>query len=234
MEKIKNFVKVINTSGSSSGSGAGAGARSSDGSGYGDGYGYGSGSGSGDGYDDGSGSGSGDGSGDGSNYGYGDGSGSGSGSGLKTLNNQKIYLIDGVQTIIKSVKGNVAKGFIVESDLTLSSCFIVKGENKFAHGKTTEEAVNSLQEKLLICSPTEERIEKFKNHFSKVDEKYKASEFYTWHYLLTGSCDLGRKSFCKDKNIDLEKDTLTVSEFIKLVENSYGSNVINQLKKSYE
>jgi len=129
-----------------------------------DGSGYGYGSGYGDGYGDGDGSGYGDGYGDG----YGSGSGDGYGDGLKTLNNQKIYLIDGVQTIIKSVKGNIAKGFVVKSDLTLTSCFIAKGENKFAHGETAEEAISQLQNKLLADLSTEERIEKFKEHFNKI------------------------------------------------------------------
>jgi hypothetical protein len=182
---------------------------------------------SGYGYGSGSGSGSGDGS--GSGYGYGDGSGSG----LKSLNNKKVHLIDEVPTIIKSVKNNIAKGFIVNKDLTLTTCFIAKGENQFAHGETLEESVNSLQEKLLINKPIEERIEDFKTNFNNLTDEYQAKEFYKWHFLLTGSCDLGRKSFVNDKGIDLESDKFSVLKFIDLVKNSYGSEIINQLKQSY-
>lgn len=162
--------------------------------------------------------------------GYGDGSGDGDG--LNSLNNQKIYLIDGLQTIIKSVKGNIARGFIVQSDLTLTPCFISKGENFFAHGKTLKEALDFLNIKLIENLSIDERIEKFNNHFKNKTEKYKAIDFYDWHHVLTGSCDLGRKSFVKDRNIDLDNDFFTVDEFIYLVENNYGSDIIKKLKES--
>jgi len=177
--------------------------------------------------------GSGDGSGSGDGYGYGSGSGSGSGygDGLKMINNQRVYMIDGVQTIIKSIKGNLASGFIVNSDLTLTPCFIAKGENQFAHGSTAKEAVESLQAKLLKSTPIEKRIEMFNDKFEK-SVKYPAIEFYNWHHILTGSCKFGRDSWCKDRGINIDSDTFTVQEFIELTKNSYGNDVINQLNKA--
>jgi hypothetical protein len=232
MEKIANFLRIDNLSlNSKYGDGGGYG----DGDGYGDGYGngYGDGDGDGDVYGDGGINGNGDGNGDGGGYGNGDGGGYGNGDGLKSINNQPIYLIDEVQTIIISVKNNIAKGFIVESDLNLNPCYIAKGENEFAHGKTIKEAVEQLQQKLLESLSTDERIIKFKKHFNSVVKKYKASEYYNWHTTLTGSCDMGKKSFVKDRNIDLSKDKFTIKEFIELVKNSYNSTVILQLEKEY-
>jgi len=237
MEKIANFLRVDNISlnskygsGSVDGNGSGSGSGSGYGSGSVDGSGYGSGSVDGDGSVDGSGYGSGSVDGDGS----GSGSGSGYGYGLKSINNQYIYLIDKVQTIITSVKNNIAKGFILESDLTLNPCYIAKGENQFAHGKTIKEAVEQLQNKLLESLSTEERIAKFKQHFNSTAKKYKATEYYNWHTTLTGSCNMGKQSFVKDRNINLEKDKFTVKEFINLVKNSYNSEVILQLEKEYK
>ena len=78
----------------------------------------------------------GDGDGDGNGYGsvYGDGSGDGYGSvyDIKEIHGSKVYMIDDVQTIITSVRGNVARGFILQSDLQLEPCYIVKENNKFA------------------------------------------------------------------------------------------------------
>ena len=180
---------------------------------YGYGYGYGSGYGSGD----------------GSGYGSGDGSGDGSGYGIKSLNGQKIYEIDGVQTIISSVRGNVAKGFILQNDLTLTPCFIVKESDKFAHGETLHEAFESLQEKLYDNSTEEERISKFKEHFTDFNKKYKAKELFTWHHILTGSCKAGRMSFCKDHGIDVDNDEYTVYEFISITKDAYGGSIISKL-----
>lgn len=219
MEKVKEFLRINKLKSDGSGSGNG------NGDGSGDGYGHGHGN--GDGYGDGYGHGHGDGSGHGHGHGY------GSGSGLKSLNNQKIYLIDGVETIISNVNRNIAKGFIINKDLTLKPCFIAKGKNQFAHGKTIKKAIDSLNAKLLIDLPITQRIIRFKGKFVDPQKKYKAIDFYNWHYFLTGSCEMGRKSFIANHNIDLKKDKFTVFEFIELVKNNYGSNVINQLKKNY-
>jgi len=200
------------------------------GSGYGSGNGYGDDYG-GYGYGDGSGYGSGDGGyGDGSGYGSGDG-GYGDGDGLKSLNNKPVYLIDNVETIISKVRGNVASGFIVNKDLSLTKTFIFKNDYFFAHGKTLKEANQSLIEKTLINLPIEKRIENFKFEFSDLDKKYSASKFFDWHYYLTGSCKMGRESFCLNNNIKMT-DKLTVDEFIEITKNQYGSEIIIKLKTS--
>jgi len=90
----------------------------------------------------GSGDGSGYGSGDGYGYGYGDGSG------LKAYAGAPVNCIDGIPTVITAVRGNVAKGFIVNGDLTTQACFIVKQDNFFAHGKNLHEAQQALRDKL--------------------------------------------------------------------------------------
>lgn len=214
-------------------------------SGYGDGDGYGSGNGHGDGYGGGGGDGggSGNGSGDGGGYAYGSGSGDGNGygggnssgygigckGGLKTYQGDKIYQIDNIPTIIKSVKHNIAKGFILNSDLTLTQCFIVKENNVFSHGKSLHEAFTSLQEKLYNNSTEEERIGKFKKKFRDFNKKYSAKELFVWHHILTGSCKVGRESFCRNKGIDIENDKLTIYEFISLTKNSYNGEIIKKL-----
>jgi len=217
---------TINSNGNGYGNGYG--------NGNGNGYGNGNGNGDGDGYGYGDGNGDGYGNGNGDGYGNGNGNGDGDGYGIKSFNNQKVYIIDNVQTIIKSIKGNIAKGFILQSDLSLSPCFIAKGENHFAHGESIQEAVKSLQEKLLESLPIEDRIVKFKEQFSDIKKKYKAIDFYNWHFFLTGSCKMGRDSFIKDKGFNIEKDTFTVLEFINLTKNSYQGNIISQLETSYE
>ena len=224
-------------SGDGSGYGYGYGYGSGDGSGYGygygcgSGYGYGDGDGYGGGYGSGDGSGDGDGYGDGSGDGYGYGSGDGSGYGVKTFCGKNVYPIDGVQTIIESVRGNIAKGHILQNDFSLTPCFVVKENGKFAHGKTLHEAFEALQEKLYDDSTEEERIRKFREHFTDFSKKYPARELFVWHHVLTGSCKAGREAFCHDKGIDVDKDEFTVYEFIGLTENSYNGHVIKKLKE---
>ena len=188
-----------------------------------------SGSGYGYGYGDGYGSGSGYGYGDGDGYGY--GSGSGSGYGVKTFCGRNVYLIDGVQTIIESTRGNIAKGHILQNDLTLTPCFVVKENGKFAHGSTLRGAFESLQEKLYDDSTEEERILKFREHFTDFSKKYPARELSVWHHILTGSCKAGREAFCRDRGIDVDKDEFTVYEFIGLTKDSYGGETIKKLSE---
>ena len=230
-DRIKQFINIGDGSGSGDGSGDG------DGYGYGSGCGYGSGDGSGDGdgygdgygYGSGCGYGSGYGSGDGDGYGCGYGSGCGSGYGVKSINGNSIYVVDNIPTIITNVKGNIAKGFILHSDLSLTPCFIVKENNQFSHGNTLHEAFESLQEKLYDDSTEEERIDKFKEHFSDFSKKYSAKDLFIWHHVLTGSCKAGREAFCKDKGVDVNNDRFTVYEFIELTKNSYGGDIIRRL-----
>ena len=222
-DRIKQFLNIGDGSGDGSGSGSGSGYGYGDGDGYGDGCGSGSGSGSGDGSGDGYGDGDGDGD------GCGQGSGSGHGYGVKSINGNPIYVVDNIPTIITNVKGNIAKGFILHSDLSLTPCFIVKENNQFSHGNTLHEAFESLQEKLYDDSTEEERILKFKEHFSDFSKKYSAKDLFIWHHVLTGSCKAGREAFCMDKGIDVDNDRFTVYEFIELTKNSYGGDIIRRL-----
>ena len=234
MESIEEFLKIELGSGDGSGYGSGYG----DGPGYDYGSGYGSGSGSGDGSGDGSGYGDGPGygygygSGSGSGYGYGYGYGSGDGYGIKTFNNFKIYMIDDVPTIIKQARNNIAKGFILENDLTLTPCYIVKGHNYFSHGKTVKKAFEDLRNKIFKNINTDEAIDLFLKEFSDLNKKYPAKDFYIWHNRLTGSCEAGRNSFVKNGGYDLENDTFTVQEFIDITKNAFGGKIIRQLENA--
>ena len=185
-----------------------------DGSGDGDGSGYGSGSGNGSGYGDG----------DGYGYGY----GSGNGSGIKRFNQEPVYRIDGVNTLIRSVRGNTAHGAILNGDLTLTPCYIVKQDNVFAHGETLRKAMEALREKLFEDMPEDERIDTFLRETDR-EKAYPTQYFYDWHHQLTGSCDMGRKQFARDHGVDLEHGMMTLAEFLELTKDAYGGDVIRKV-----
>ncbi|MDD7490447.1 MAG: hypothetical protein PUK22_04730 [Bacteroides sp.] len=208
------------------GSGFGSGSGDGNGFGYGSGFGYGFSSGSGDGNGIGYGSGFGSGSGDGN----GDGNG---GRDIKALNGNIVDYIDSVPTIITQVRGNIACGYIVKKDLTLEPCYIAKVGNSFAHGNTLKEAVADAEAKELENIPIEERINKFVEVFGHLNSIHTGKRFYEWHHILTGSCQMGRDEFCKAHNIDLKKD-YTVRYFLEITKESYGSNVIKQVRESYK
>ena len=184
------------------------------GSGDGDGYGSGSGSGSGDGYGYGSGS--------------GDGYGDGDGSGIKRCNRETVYRIDGVNTLIRSVRVNTAHGAILNGDLTLTPCYIVKQDNVFAHGETLREAMEALRDKIFEDMPEDERIDTFLRETDR-EKAYPTKYFYDWHHHLTGSCDMGRKQFAREHGVDLERGMMTITEFLELTKNAYGGDVIRKV-----
>ena len=190
------------------------------------GYGSGSGTGYGTGY--GASSGSGDGSGDGSGYGDGDGDGSG----IKKYDGEDVHMIDGVQTIITAVHGNIAKGTILQKDLTLTPCFMAKVDGFFAQGETTRAAVEAARDKAFEGLPQEERITAFLNAI-KPNTAYPVMTLYDWHHRLTGSCEAGRKAFAKDHGIDLSAD-MTREAFFELTKDAYGGNVIREAMKIAE
>ena len=161
----------------------------------------------------------------GSGYGYGDG--------LISFAGQPVYYIDNIPTVIEQVRSNLAKGFTINNDLTTTHCYIVKARNLFAHGKTVQEAQRSLQEKIFDNMDTDEKISAFLGKF-KLGVKYPAKDFYEWHNKLTGSCEFGRNSFCRNHGIDLENGMYSVEEFIEITENDYGSSIIKQIKERIE
>ena len=208
--KIKEFLAA--RSGSGSGYGDGDGSGSGAGSGFGSGFGYGYGSGSGD----------------------GDGSGTGydSGDGIKKYDGEDVHMIDGVQTIITSVHGDVAKGFILQGDLTLTPCFIAKVDGCFAHGETVRQAVTDARDKAFEGLPQEERITAFLDAI-KPNTEYPVMTLYDWHHRLTGSYEAGRKAFAKDHGIDLSAD-MTREAFFELTKDAYGGDVIREAMKIAE
>jgi len=148
--------------------------------------------------------------------------------GIKSIHSLPIYIIDDIQTIITSIRGNVAKGKILNDDLTTTPCFIVKQGDKFAHGKTLREAQVELKYKLM---PIDERINAFVDKFAN-GEKYSAREFNDWYSRLTGSSTFTHKKLVRDRGIDLDSN-MTVNEFIQLMENEYGSDIIRTIKARY-
>ena len=248
-EKVKAFLSVSSGSGDGYGDGYGDGSGygCGDGSGYGCGDGYGSGC--GDGYGDGSGygcgdgdgSGCGDGYGDGSGYGcgdgdgsgYGDGDGSGYGYGIRSFNSEPVYAIDGVPTILRHVRGNVAHGVVLNRDLTTTDCYVAKQDNIFAHGETLAKAMEALRDKLFEDMPAEERIAEFLKE-TEDGRAYPAQYFYDWHHRLTGSCDMGRRQFARDHGIDVDSDTMTLREFLSLTKDAYGGSVIRKAMEKLE
>ena len=229
-DRIKTFVSLDDGDGEGDVSCSGYGYSPCSGFGYEYGTGDGSGYGTGDSYDDNSGDNSGWGNGDGTDYGS--GYGSGLDDGVKEVNGDTVYIVDNVPTIFKSVRDNIAQGFILQRDLTLKPCYIVKEQNKFAHGDTLHDAFTALQEKLYDDSTEEERIEAFRKKFPEYDTPYPNRDLFAYHHVLTGSCRMGRESYCKDKGIDLDGST-TVREFIELTKGSYGGDVICKLPEVY-
>ena len=223
-ERIEEFLAVGSGSGSGDGSGYGGG---DGGYSYSDGGGYGSGSGSGSGDGDGSG---------GYSYsdgdGYGGGGGGGSGYGIQAFNGRSVYSVDGAQTIIKSVKGNLAKGFVLASDLTLWPCWIARDGDFFAHGETSEQAIEDARNKRSEDAPIEDRIAEFWSCHDRAGA-YPASDLQEWHGRLTGSCKMGREQFMRDKGIT--PDTLmSVDQFVEITKNAYGGEIIAGLKGKEE
>ena len=176
-------------------------------------------------------------------FGYGGGSGCVDGkgfgyskrsvNGIKEYNNHKVYIIDDIPTIIITIHNNYAKGYIINSDLVLYPCFIVKVGNYFAHGKTLKEALNDAIIKYNQNKPIKERINDFIKIYPSLDSIAEHKELYYWHNILTSSCEYGRNQFCNEHNLDKDNGTMSIKDFIELTKNVYGGDIIEQLAKEY-
>lgn len=177
---------------------------------------------------------------DGSGTGYGDASKgySGNGCGIDVVkddailefNGHKVYTIDNLATIIYSVKENIAKGAILNLDLTTTDCYIARVENYFAHGTTAKQAFQEAYAKWKATSPIKERIADFIKVHPALDVPY--DDLFSWHHVLTGSCSFGRLAWCKQRGYK-PTDSITVRTFIMQTKDDYGSEVIKQLAEYY-
>ena len=140
-----------------------------------------------------------------------------------------VYEIDSTQTIIFSIHGNFAKGAILNSDLTLSDCYIAKSGDYFAHGKTLKKAVSDAKAKAFKNTPIEDRIAEFIAVCGI--GKHSAEKLSVWHNVLTGSCEFGRESFMRNNDIK-PTDQFTIAEFVAKTRNQYGSDVIQMIEKA--
>ena len=125
------------------------------------------------------------------------------------------------------MRGNTAHGAIVNVDLTLTPCYVVKQDGVFAHGETLREAMEALRDKLFEDMPEDERIDTFLRETDR-EKAYATQYFYGWHHRLTGSCDMGRKQFARDHGVDLNHGMMTLTEFLELTKNAYGGDVIRK------
>ena len=160
----------------------------------------------------------------------GSGYGSGDGRGIKSYNGHNVYTIDYTQTIIYSIFGDCAYGAILNYDLTTTPCYIAKVNGFFAHGKTLKEAYRDAKNKWYQNRPIEDRINEFVKIHPEVDTPY--NDLFTWHNILTGSCEMGRKQWCKTHGYKPD-DSITIRKFIEETKNDYGGDIIIQLAKAY-
>ncbi len=148
------------------------------------------------------------------------------------INGYRVYIIDCTPTLIYQIRDNYAKGAILNSDLTLTPCFIARVGNCFAHGETLHEAVQDAQEKAIEDSPLEERIQQFIQKYPDPDKPVPFAELFNWHHTLTGSCRLGREQFVEQHQLDTNAE-YSPRFFIELTKDDFGGEIIEQLAEAY-
>lgn len=110
--------------------------------------------------------------------------------------------------------------------------YVVKGSNKFAHGKTLKEAFEALEAKVYEDLDHDEAIRLFKEKFNNKDS-YSGHDFLKWHHIVTGSCLQGRNEFVSDGGYSLD-DKYTVKQFLQIVKGAYGWNMLQELEEDYK
>lgn len=204
-------------------------------------------SGNGDGTGKGSGNGFGIGDGMGDYYGglFGSGYGNGSGNGMEDdgdllsitrVGDNTIYNINGAPIAIDNIKGNIAKGRILNDDMTFTDCWIVREGNCIEYGKDLHDTHKAAQRESAIQLPKEERLKMFVQRFPSPDELIPIKELYNWHHVLTGACKYWSKEWCKQNGFNVEDEIYCVSirKFVNLTEFEWGGDIIKELKNYYK
>jgi hypothetical protein len=121
---------------------------------------------------------------------------------------------DGITKNLVSQKtiGNVTI-FEVTDFSGKENSFVAKIGNKFAHGKTIEEAKNDLRYKL-----SDRDTSKYDNWTQETEAPL--DDMIECYMTITGACSFGTKEFCERNQL---KDRYTVKEVIDLTVGSYGN-----------
>ena len=166
------------------------------------------------------------------------------------LNGGTHVAIDNMETYITDIHRDFAKGFVVSYALINKKMFTMElntlcyvcrkripgtDEYLYAHGSTMREAFMYATQKLDKFENFSTKMDKFKTAFPEKDVKYKASDLFYWHGAITGSCEFGRREFCKEHGINLAKDEFTINEFFDLVLSgkNFGNEYVEELVKLY-
>ena len=129
----------------------------------------------------------------------------------------KYRIFDGIFCEVLCRKKNVWK---VKIGLKIQ--FVVTDGERFAHGDTIEKARDSLMYKI-----SERDTSSYKHlRQNTVLTKEEAIKMYR---VITGACEAGTRHFV-ETNIYKIKETMTVSEIIKITEGQYGNS---ELKKFF-
>ncbi len=167
------------------------------------------------------------GNGDGKGWGngYEDGNGFGYGEGtnidIPFINGYPIRFINNLSTLIYQIRGNYAKGAIIDDEFNITPCFIARIDNCFAHGSTLHEADRDAQAKALENSSFEKRIQRFVEKYPDPNKPVPFADLFNWHNILTDSCWRGHKQFVKRHNLDTDAK-YTPRFFIELTQKAYG------------
>lgn len=90
----------------------------------------------------------------------------------------------------------------------------------------------AITEKVMDNMDDDEKKSRFLEAFPEYETPYKTADFFSWHHVVTGSCEFGRKQFAQEHGIDLDGE-MTVKAFIELTRSSYGGERIKGLESLY-
>ena len=142
------------------------------------------------------------------------------------------YNIDGVPTIIDSVRKNIAHCRVISYPASkLISCYVVKYEDCFAHGDNLKQAFLDAQHKAFDCHTRAERINEFIDRFPDPETKVDNTDLFKLHNWLTGSCEFGRRLFVT--KFGLTDGQSSIWDFIRLSKGNFGSDIIEKLEELY-
>jgi len=88
------------------------------------------------------------------------------------------------------------------------------------------------REKYEANLPVSERISRFIDAYPTLNTVCCNSDLFVEHNRLTGSCEMGRREFCKSHGLSLNGE-MTVADFIDLTAGEYGGEIIRKLREAY-
>lgn len=153
--------------------------------------------------------------------------------GIKTFNNNPVYMLDGYSLYFTHIHKPWASAKIIKNDLTTQDCYVGKIHNHIVVASSIREVLDELRNKIQQSHNNDYDIAlAFFYAHPDYEKQYNWEEMVFWHSLSDFSCQQGRQRFSDNAN-KTKDSTASPKELIELMKKSRAVGIAKIMEELY-